>query len=90
MICTPKVNDKATLSRSKTTFKTKTMYSLVLLTIALARIEASLYTISDERIRSLDITPVLGRGYSIMTNTYQSTCLMVDETTVPSYNYQCK
>ena len=53
-------------------------------------IEASPYTISDDRIRSLDITPVLGRGYSIGTNSFQSTCLMVDEVTSPSYNYDCK
>lgn len=52
--------------------------------------EGSIYTISDDRVRSLDITPVLGRGYSIMTNQYHSTCLVVDETTVPSYNYDCK
>ena len=52
--------------------------------------KSSPYTISDDRIRSLDITPVLGRGYSIMTDTYQSTCLIVDETTTPSYNYDCK
>jgi len=51
---------------------------------------ASIYTISDDRIRSLDINPVLGRGYSIMTNAFQSTCLMVDQSTTPSYNYDCK
>jgi len=48
------------------------------------------YTISDDRVRSLDITPVLGRGYSVGTNSYQSTCLMVDEVTTPSYNYDYK
>lgn len=48
----------------------------------------SIYTISDERIRALDISPVLGRGYSIMTNQFHSTCLLVDETTVPSYDYE--
>jgi len=53
----------------------------------LLTIEASPYTISDDRIRSLDITPVLGRGYSIGTNSFQSTCLVVDEVTSPSYNY---
>ena len=52
--------------------------------------EGGPYTISDERVRSLDITPVLGRGYSIGTNSFQSTCLMVDEVTSPSYNYDCK
>ena len=53
-------------------------------------VNASPYIISDDRVRSLDITPVLGRGYSIMTNSYQSTCIDVEETTVPSYNYDCK
>lgn len=48
------------------------------------------YTISDDRVRSLDITPSLGRGYSINTNSFQSTCLDVKDTTVPSYNYKCK
>ena len=52
--------------------------------------EPSIYSISDERIRNLDTTPALGRGYSIMTNTFQSTCIMVQETTVPSYTYDCK
>lgn len=50
-------------------------------------VEGSPYVISDDRVRSLDTTPLLGRGYSIMTNSFQSTCLMVDETSVPSYNY---
>jgi len=45
------------------------------------------FVISDDRVRSLDITPVLGRGYSIGSNSFQSNCLMVDETTTPSYNY---
>jgi len=49
--------------------------------------EASPYIISDDRARSLDVTPVLGRGYSIGTNSYQSTCLIVNEVTTPSYNY---
>ena len=48
------------------------------------------FVISDDRVRSVDITPVLGRGYSIGSNSFQSTCLMVDETTTPSYNYDCK
>jgi hypothetical protein len=46
--------------------------------------------ISDDRARSLDITPVLGRGYSVMTNSFQSTCVNVVETTIPSFNYDCK
>jgi len=50
-------------------------------------INGAAYVISDDRVRSLDITPVLGRGYSIGSNSFQSTCLMVSETTTPSYNY---
>jgi hypothetical protein len=53
-------------------------------------IDANPYVIADERVRSLDITPVLGRGYSVMTNSFQSTCLEVDEITIPSFNYDCK
>jgi len=49
--------------------------------------EGSPMIISDDRARNLDITPVLGRGYSIGTNSYQSTCLIVNEATSPSYNY---
>ena len=52
--------------------------------------EGNPYVISDNRVKNLDITPVLGRGYSIMTNSFQSTCLMVDEVTTPSFNYDCE
>ncbi len=48
------------------------------------------YVIADDRVRNLDVTPVLGRGYSIMTNSFQSTCLDVKETNIPSFNYECK
>ena len=48
------------------------------------------YLLSDDRIRTLDVTPVLGRGYSIMTNQFLSTCLEGAQTTIPSYNYDCK
>ena len=53
-------------------------------------VESSIFTISDERVRSMDVTPALGRGYSIMTNQFHSTCLTVETTTTPSYNYDCK
>ena len=52
--------------------------------------ECNPYVISDDRVRNLDVTPVLGRGYSVMTNSFQSTCLDVKETTIPSFNYECK
>ena len=62
----------------------------ILAALLIAVVDGSPYVISDERVRSLDITPVLGRGYSIMTDSYQSTCLEVHNTTIPSYNYDCK
>jgi hypothetical protein len=70
--------------------KTEILAAIGLIAWHLPGAESSPYVISDDRVRSLDITPVLGRGYSIGTNSFQSTCLMVEETTVPSYNYDCK
>lgn len=43
--------------------------------------------IQDNRVTNLATTPVLGRGYSVATNTYQSTCLTNIETTLPSYDF---
>ncbi len=53
-------------------------------------VQASPYLISDARVRSLDATPTLGRGYSIMTNSFQSTCMNAEELTIPSFNYDCE
>ena len=66
------------------------LLSTVLASFHFSLTEGSPYIISDDRVRSLDITPVLGRGYSVATNGFLSTCLVVDETTTPSYNYDCK
>jgi hypothetical protein len=43
--------------------------------------------IRDAMISDTGITPVLGRGYSIATNTYQSICLVDTPKTKPSYNF---
>jgi len=43
--------------------------------------------ISDDRVRGLDVSPALGRGYSIGTGQFQSTCLNLESTSEPSYNY---
>jgi hypothetical protein len=64
-------------------------FAAIAAVLPLPTVEAS-YVIADSRVQNMAITPVLGRGYSIMTDTYQSTCLLVEETTVPSYNYDCK
>ncbi|MCP4134680.1 MAG: hypothetical protein GY754_27140 [bacterium] len=42
--------------------------------------------IRDNRVTDLGTTPVLGRGYSIGTNTFQSTCLTKVILTEPSYD----
>ena len=36
---------------------------------------ASSRVIRDNRLSDLGVSPVLGRGYSVATNTYQSTCM---------------
>lgn len=54
-------------------------------------ISSSLYAgptiIRDNRIFDLATTPVLGRGYSISTNTFQSTCMKDINITEPSYDF---
>lgn len=46
--------------------------------------------IRDNRIKDLALTPVLGRGYTIVTNTFQSKCLDNVVVTDPSYDFQYK
>jgi hypothetical protein len=41
----------------------------------------------DDQLRDLAVTPVLGRGYSLATNTFQSICLQDIQKTKPSYNF---
>lgn len=42
----------------------------------------------DDVLRDLAITPVIGRGYSLATNTYQSICFGTVVKTKPSYDFQ--
>jgi hypothetical protein len=44
----------------------------------------------DDQLKDLAVTPVLGRGYSLATNTFQSTCLTDIVRTKPSYNFYYK
>ncbi len=46
--------------------------------------------IRDARITDLALTPTLGRGYTIVTNTFQSKCLANIVLTDPSYDFQYK
>lgn len=43
--------------------------------------------IRDNRATDIGITPALGRGYTISTNTYQSICLKDVKLTEPSYDF---
>lgn len=43
--------------------------------------------IRDNRISDLAMTPVLGRGYSIATNSFQSSCMKDIKMTEPSYDF---
>ena len=52
--------------------------------------EASPFIVSNDWARILDIDPVLGRGNRIETKNYQSTSLVVNEMTIPFYNYDYK
>lgn len=46
--------------------------------------------IRDKRITDIALTPTLGRGYTIVTNTFQSKCLDDIAVTDPSYDFQYK
>ncbi len=43
--------------------------------------------IRDNRVTDIGTTPVLGRGYTMSTNTYQSLCLKDVKITEPSYDF---
>ena len=61
---------------------------LLLLSVSLlAAVNAGPNVIADYRIRNPDITPALGRGYSLTTYGVLSTCLQFEERTEPTYNY---
>ncbi|MCP4134681.1 MAG: hypothetical protein GY754_27145 [bacterium] len=57
-----------------------------LITVVGALLVAGPTVIQDNRITNLATTPVLGRGYTISTNTFQSTCLKDIVMTDPSYD----
>lgn len=51
-------------------------------------IQAGPTIVRDSRAQDTGTTPVLGRGYSISTNTFQSACLAEVVLTEPSYDFQ--
>ncbi len=47
--------------------------------------------IGSDAIKQMDGVPVLGRGYSITTNSFQASCIDVEKTeTKESYNFDCE
>ncbi len=61
---------------------------LVVFFLAITDVFSGPTIIRDNRVTDLATTPVLGRGYSIGTNTFQSTCLKKVTLTEPSYDMQ--
>lgn len=71
----------------KISHSTRSVVSFAYLFCNIRHAEAAGRTVSDYRIRDHDLTPVLGRGFSLATGTLQSSCLEVVERTRPSYDY---
>lgn len=60
---------------------------ILIILLNAAFLQAGPVVIEDNRVADLAATPVLGRGYTISTNTYQSTCLADVKITEPSYDF---
>ncbi len=67
--------------------RVKQLIILCLIIFEAASLQAGPVVIEDNRVADLAATPVLGRGYTISTNTYQSTCLSDVKITEPSYDF---
>jgi hypothetical protein len=59
-------------------------------TALIAPASAGPTVLRDDQLKDLAVTPVLGRGYSIATNTFQSICLTDFPKTKASYNFKYK
>jgi hypothetical protein len=71
----------------------KNFNKLIIILIVLAMgiiLIAGPTTIRDKRITDIGLTPVLGRGYTMVTNTFQSKCLGDVKLTDPSYDFKYK
>ncbi len=63
------------------------IFVIILIFSLVTGVFASPTIIRDSRVSDTAITPVLGRGYSIGTNTFQSTCMEDVVITEPSYDF---
>lgn len=66
----------------------KVCFAALLIFISSICIYAGPTVIKDNRVTDTATTPVLGRGYSLGTNTYQSTCMKEVVITEPSYDME--
>lgn len=65
----------------------KQILIIAIMILAEVSLNSGPVVIEDNRVTDLSSTPVLGRGYTISTNTYQSTCLKDVKITEPSYDF---
>ncbi len=68
-------------------YRLKNALFILAIVLTFADVYAAPIVIEDNRVADLSATPVLGRGYTISTNTYQSTCLSNVNITDPSYDF---
>ncbi|HPS86624.1 MAG TPA: hypothetical protein PLY36_07755 [Spirochaetota bacterium] len=64
------------------------MFTAIIVLSVTTYSDAGPVVIRDARINDLAYTPTLGRGYTLVTNTYQSMCMDNVVTTEPSYDFQ--
>jgi len=60
---------------------------LLFFILTICPIQAAPTIIQDQRVSNTGSTPILGRGYSISTNSYQSKCFSNIEQSPPSYDF---
>ena len=92
----PKRKDKAVdraamhtcvLMRARKLLSIPVWFVAALICLVTAQGHAGSVVIRDLRVQNLDVTPFLGRGYSVATNSYASSCLKSVTLTPPSYNF---
>jgi len=66
------------------------IFAVMLILLAGVDLFAGPTIIRDKRIQDLALTPTLGRGYTIVTNTFQSKCMDNVVVTDPTYDFQYK
>src|SRR5688572_12029079 len=60
---------------------------LLVMMMIVSTVHAGPTILRDELVEDTAVTPSLGRGYSMSTNTYQSMCLIDVVATAPSFDF---